>query len=600
MFRTALRIAILGFGLLLSMVVDGQGCVLPVVMDGQGCLIDLQGKPILPRVPYRLCAPEGGAMLAYSLPQYPFERHFHRRRHYRREAYGLLDLQGNVVIPVSYRDGKGFGNGLFAFEEATGEPAVQLAGKTQVPSRWRLAHRNGFLLDGLLLDDVAEVVVAGLLAVRKSGKIGLVDSSGKLVQDFDLDQVIYNEARLDAFWVRQADQWFAVTADAPFQRLDWPADLQLKYPCLPRDTACVDAQWMYPLYPGKDHDDPTIGCRDRENGYWKVGKEHQLISERDWNRQMLAKAGWQIKEKAGERALVDRLGNVVVDFADQDFEYDSSGFILDIRRTDREKMGVIDPQGNRILPPVHGQIHIDPATRTIVAKNGIFEDQYAELWSFEGKLLLKAASLWDFENGYCQAKQYIVDASGKGKLVNGIIDSLGNWVYQDTVHDGPIYYDNGWLFLRDWDHVEGKSLKNDSLLGPFQVDEELTVELMRFVRAHPQLAKQRHVIAAVTPALFQVGSKSGKFALYRRDGECILPKVATFVQSTASPEILEVSCGRRSCMVDVRGNVRVPLARQELSVVGCGLIRVRQVQRGKHLCGFVDVNGRQVIDFFEE
>ncbi|MBL0019996.1 MAG: hypothetical protein IPP17_27095 [Bacteroidetes bacterium] len=68
MFRTVLRIAILGFGLLLSMVVDGQGCVLPVVMDGQGCLIDLQGKPILPRVPYRLCAPEGGALLAYSLP----------------------------------------------------------------------------------------------------------------------------------------------------------------------------------------------------------------------------------------------------------------------------------------------------------------------------------------------------------------------------------------------------------------------------------------------------------------------------------------------------------------------------------------------------
>ncbi|MBL0019997.1 MAG: WG repeat-containing protein [Bacteroidetes bacterium] len=85
-----------------------------------------------------------------AFQQYPFERLSTRRRHYRREAYGLLDLQGNVVIPVTYLDGKGFGNGLFAFEEATGEPAVQLAGKTQVPSRWRLAHRNGFLLDGLL------------------------------------------------------------------------------------------------------------------------------------------------------------------------------------------------------------------------------------------------------------------------------------------------------------------------------------------------------------------------------------------------------------------------------------------------------------------
>ena len=47
-FRAALRIAILGFGLLLSMVVDGQGCVLPVVMDGQGCLIDLQGNVVIP------------------------------------------------------------------------------------------------------------------------------------------------------------------------------------------------------------------------------------------------------------------------------------------------------------------------------------------------------------------------------------------------------------------------------------------------------------------------------------------------------------------------------------------------------------------------
>ena len=47
-FRTVLRIPILGFGLLFSLVVDGQGCVLPVVMDGQGCLIDLQGNVVIP------------------------------------------------------------------------------------------------------------------------------------------------------------------------------------------------------------------------------------------------------------------------------------------------------------------------------------------------------------------------------------------------------------------------------------------------------------------------------------------------------------------------------------------------------------------------
>jgi hypothetical protein len=574
-----------------------QDCLLPVTIHGQGCLIDLHGKAILPRVPYRVSVPEGGAILAYSLDEHPYSRGF---RHYHRPDFGLIDLEGKVVIPVIYPDGKGFGNGLFAFGDSLVTRMRPTRGEFTEPGRWRLANRQGFVLDEMAFDDVGHKVVAGLLAVRKEGKIGLVDSLGRLVHGCDLDQVIYNSGRDDVFWVRQSGQWFAVTGDASSQLLDWPEDLHLSYPCMRRDSACIDDQWMFEFWDGKDVSDQQIGCSDLEMRYWKVGKDHRLTSEREWHQDLLEDAGWWVKERDGERALADSLGNIVGDFAKQDFQYDANGFVLQIVRDGWGKYGLLDLKGNRILPSVHGQIRVDSASRTIVVANGIFEDSYAELWSFEGKLLLEADEIQDFEAGHCLARKWIADDLGRKLLVDGIIDSLGNWVYQDTVYHGLWGYDRGWVFLRRAEGAYGRSLKDDSLIGPYQVPAGMSVDLMRFLRAHPRLVGRGQVIEEVNPWLFQVGTKSGRFALYQRDGVCVLPKVGEFVGSTSDPDLLEVLCGRRACMVDRLGNVRVALGRQRLSVVDCGLICVRKMKKGKHVCGFVDAYGKLVVDFFEE
>ena len=566
-------------------------CLIPLRHASGGMVIDGQGKVLLKGLSYRLSEPQGKLMAvndkkeAEHTPMQSMEGYGSL---FKGGKCGLLNLQGQVVMPLQYKAVGYLGEGFFWVANSVDGYSECLPGTPNEGEgcQYTVVGSNGSK-NAVAYEDLYFRFIGGLLPVRQNGKWGALNTSGQLSVPCEFEQVLVDSRTHQAFWMRKEGKWYAPQVNGQLKMLAWPSDL--------RSPQLIGSNGL--LVMGHEPDrfwelTPDLTTDIRGVQGWKIGAHNQLYTLSEWRDSLFKTKGLKILQQNGMQALGNAAGKALTSFQQQEFMLAPAGLVKQVVRLEQDKLyggwfnqahelryGLLNQQGKTIVPPEYAYVDVYAGSGRIAAEL----DSNITLYDLEGRVIpsknLKA--VLNMSGAALQAyradSQYVL-LDFEGKVL---------WESEEEV----VLYgsDGNWLWHLTPEGYYLRSLKGTEVWGPLATLAGSSARIANLLRAKPDYACEGCAIDSIGPDLWMVGAAE-EVGVVNQAGEEIYPMAYLSISPTEHAGLFKLETVSGTGLGNLNGDILIPPIYGELRLLECGRV-IGIKEEGVHV---FDLKGNKV------
>ena len=382
-----------------------------------------------------------------------------------------------------------------------------------------------------------------VIIVRKNGKLGVINKSGREILKCDYDEIgkKYSDDSLGSFGIYKLTN---VKKNGKWGYVDNKGKVKIK---LKYDSA--------ETFNGKY-------ARVGKAGDWKfINKKGKEIYKFNYEDMGSFYDGSVCVKKGGKWGIVDKNNKVLVDFIYEDIKHDYDN----VAANKDGKWGLIDRKGNVITPFIYEDVDDGSYNFIYVKKDG--------KWGFiddeSGKEIVSC--LYE-KLDYCSRKLISVSQGNKW----GIVDKNGNVVqeckFDSSLHVGINVYGEGWINTK----INGKhGLLDENGREIYPAESEETVYFY-----------EKNNITSV--------KKNGKYGLINREGREIYPTESE-EHIWVDGDVARVKKNGKYGAINKEGRIVYPITADSMGIYG-GMVEVSNSINGQgYKSGLFDSNGNEVL-----